>query len=411
MKITYLSSPISSQYGGGEKFLDDFTNGIDAQHEFIGGSKAVFDLFQSKGYKTTLTSGIFEPVSPHNLLLVPISILVGLFQFIRFYKTFKDSDWIISPTSHCETFFVIPWIKVFLVKPVMFMIHAKPPKVFGIFPFNWLISRCWGDSPVTFVSNSQKQLWIDAGCVSSNQIVIYNGVKVSKLIKNCPYLGAGTVGDWGSKPDAKDKSDVTNPPQRILNQVQNDNFFSLDVRILNLGFIGRLNKEKGCDVLLNSLKHIRSNQNIKLTIAGEGPEKENLTTLLSKLDLPTNITVELVGFQSNPQAFYESTDLLVFPSQREGFSLVLLEAWERGLSVLTSDIKPFLEAKSFQSNIEQRLIFELDNPINLAEKIDYFVENKNEYLNGEYRLQLHKNIKNKFSVETMIGAYRSILLR
>jgi glycosyltransferase involved in cell wall biosynthesis len=440
MKITYLSSPITSQYGGGEKFLDDFTTGIEAEHEFIGSSKAVFDLFQSKGYKATLTSGLLEPVSPKNFLLIPISILVGLFQFIRYYKTFKDSDWIISPTSHCETFFMIPWIKLFLGKQVLFMVHApKVPKLFSIPPLNFILSKCWGNSPVVFVSNSQKELWNEKGCNSKNQIVIYNGVKVSEFSEICGGQ-IPLVKDWCkqglpavasaqkgcSEADGVFAVEVLNPPDGIFRSswrgsslgdpdlhfllAQDDrNLGDVKNKTLKIGFLARLHKEKGCDVLINALEHIKSTQSIEVVIAGDGPEKNNLIELLASKKITENIKVNFTGFQSDTKSFYESLDLLVFPSRREGFSLVLLEAWESHLSVLTSNIKPFIEAKNFQTKLDQSLIFEMDNSQDLANKIDYFIENQSTYLNSVYKQTLHDVIVNRFSSERMTDEYEKVL--
>jgi glycosyltransferase involved in cell wall biosynthesis len=370
MKITYLSSPISSQYGGGEKFLDDFTTGINAEHQFIGSSKAVHDLFQSKGFKSTLTSGLFEPVSPRNLILVPVSIVVGLCQFMRFYKTFKSADWIVSPTSNCETFFVIPWLKLILRKQVLFMVHnGNVPKIFRVKPFGWLLSKCWGKSPVVFVSHSQQETWSKAGCASINQIVIYNGVKVDKL--------------------------------KLVEKREN---------IITLGFIGRLNREKGCDTLINSIPLITCKQNIEIVIAGEGDQKQELVDLLDTVPVPDNIKVRFAGFQNDTKSFYESIDLLVFPSRRESFGLVICEAMERGVSVLCSNIPSSLEIKQILGlQFENELIVESENTVALAQKIDYFIEKKEDYLTFEYKKKLHESIAKTLSLEKMIYEYKKVL--
>ncbi len=371
MKIVYLSSPISSQYGGGEKFLDDFTSGIDAQHEFIGSSKAIHDLFLSKGHKPTLTAGLFEPVSPRNLLLFPISMFAGLVQFIRFYKTFKASDWIISPTSHCETFFVIPWIRLFLRKPVLYMVHSnKPPRIFSLFPFNKLISFCWGDSPVAFVSNSQKKLWNSVGINSGNQIVIYNGVQINQY----------------------------------KNEIQTDR------RSIKIGFVARLHWEKACDVLIKALKSIKSTHLIEVIIGGDGPEKSNLLALYAVQNLPKNITVSFVGFVSDVKLFYQSLDVLVFPSRYESFGLVIIEAMERGLSVITSDIPSSVEVKNIVNlKTEKELVFELDSIGDLASKIDYFISHQQVYLDVNYKQKLHNLVVEKFDLEKMLIEYRKVL--
>ncbi len=367
-KIIYLSSPVTSQFGGGEVFLNNFTDGIEAEHIFVGSSKAIFDLFRSKNYQATLSSGGFEPCLKY-LPLFPVSIIIGFVQFVRFIHLFQSADTIISPTSHCETFFVIPWIKLFFRKKVIFMVHsAFVPKTFSIYPMNWSLSKCWGKSSVVFVSNSQKKLWNDAGCVSKNQMVIYNGVKVSEFVP-------------------KTKIDVET----------------------KIGFLGRLSSDKGCDVFLDSLTAIKSSERIKVLIGGDGPEKENLVQKLSSLNLPLNITVEFVGFVSDTKLFLESLDLFVFPSCREGFSIVLLECYERGVSALTSNIDPFLEAKSYFNRSEMNLNFAVGGSPDLANKIDFFINNKSLYLDREYQLNLHKTIEHNFGLSKMLADYKKIM--
>ncbi len=388
-KIVYLSSPISSQYGGGEKFLDDFTASIsssnpECQHIFIGSSKAVYDLFKSKNsnnYTATLTKGWngcgFEPVSIKNLLLFPISVLLGIKQVIRFWDTFRLADLIVSPTSHCETFFVIPLIKLLLGKHALFMVHSSSvPKIFKLFPINFLLSLCWSKSAVTFVSNSQKQLWNSAGCQSVGGIVIYNGVKIYDY-KNYQPKDVDTT--------------------------------------ITIGFLARLHPEKACDILIKSLQFVESKSPIKIIIGGDGSEKQKLQNLLHTLQtefkLPSNITVEFAGFVNDTKSFYEQLDLFVFPSYQEGFSLVLLEAFERGLPVVTSDIAPFIEAKKFTDKQEQELVFRVGDCQDLATKINYFLNNKEIYMNLEYKQNLHNLVKERFSTEVMMERYFEVIAK
>ena len=369
-KIVYLSTPITSQFGGGEVFLDNFTDRINSEHIFVGGSKAVFDLFQSKKYKVILSFAGFEPVSPLNLLLFPISIVLGFAQFARFFDVLKSADVIISPTSHCETFFVIPWIKFFLHKKIIFMVHsANVPRLFTIPPLNFLLSKCWGNSSVVFVSNSQKELWNSAGCVSQNQIVIYNGVKIFDF----------------------------EPRMNISDEIK-------------IGFLGRLHTDKGCEILLESLTRIKSSEKIRVIIGGDGPEKESLKAKLSSLNLTKSISVEFVGFVADTKSFLEGLDLFVFPSRRESFGLVICEAMERGVSVLSSDIPSSIEVKSVVNDYQQTaLTFGNNNSDDLASKIDYFLQNKNEYLNPEYKTKLHTIIEQNFGFENTITSYQNIL--
>ena len=57
---------LGSQFGGGEVFLGHFTDAIKAEHVFIGGSKAIFNLFQSKNYKAIFN----DPAKAETLAIV-----------------------------------------------------------------------------------------------------------------------------------------------------------------------------------------------------------------------------------------------------------------------------------------------------------------------------------------------------
>ena len=93
-------------------------------------------------------------------------------------------------------------------------------------------------------------------------------------------------------------------------------------------FAGRLIKEKRVQLLLESL--IKTKEvipNIKCLIIGDGPEKDSLINLTKKLGLEKN--VEFKGFMKNHQDLMsklKSSRVLVLPSKREGFGMVVVEA-------------------------------------------------------------------------------------
>lgn len=62
--------------------------------------------------------------------------------------------------------------------------------------------------------------------------------------------------------------------------------------------------------------------NWKLTIVGDGPERESIECLINKLSLQ-NIKIE--GFQ-DPRKYYERASILLLTSEYEGFPLVIVEA-------------------------------------------------------------------------------------
>ncbi len=67
----------------------------------------------------------------------------------------------------------------------------------------------------------------------------------------------------------------------------------------------------------------------ELIIIGSGPEEDKLKRLVHDLHLENQ--VRLVGALEQPSPYYRAADLLVLPSEHEGFPHVVLEAMQEGL--------------------------------------------------------------------------------
>ena len=121
-----------------------------------------------------------------------------------------------------------------------------------------------------------------------------------------------------------------------LDEINNIHPYTVRSDIL---FVGRLIKEKNTDLLLKSLVEVKKVYPIvKCTIIGEGPEKKQLESLTSELELEKN--VEFLGFMEQHEdviAHMKSSRVLVLPSSREGFGIVVLEANACGVPVVVVD--------------------------------------------------------------------------
>ncbi len=101
-------------------------------------------------------------------------------------------------------------------------------------------------------------------------------------------------------------------------------------------FAGRLIKEKNVDMLLQAVNHLRKTvPDIKCHIIGDGPEKERLIGLAGEHGLLDN--VKFYGFMEYDEiiAYMKSSKSLVLPSSREGFGIVVIEAFACGVPVIT----------------------------------------------------------------------------
>lgn len=110
-------------------------------------------------------------------------------------------------------------------------------------------------------------------------------------------------------------------------------------QMLTFVFVGRIVRDKGVDELVAAfvkLNRIYSNTRLLLV----GPYEEHLNPVQSgtKFLIDTCECIEAVGSQKDVRPFYEQSDVLVFPSYREGFPNVVIEAGAMELPSIVTDI-------------------------------------------------------------------------
>ncbi|WP_087036072.1 glycosyltransferase family 4 protein [Thermococcus litoralis] len=141
-------------------------------------------------------------------------------------------------------------------------------------------------------------------------------------------------------------------------------------------FVGRIIKEKNVSLILKALATIKQElPDIRAVIIGDGPERKSLENLSSKLGIQKN--VEFLGFLKKHDdviAYMKSSKVFAFPSLREGFGIVVIEANASGLPVVTVD---------YEMNASKELVIEGKNGFiakvderDFAEKILIALENK-----------------------------------
>ncbi|AAM04604.1 TPA: glycosyltransferase [Methanosarcina acetivorans] len=109
----------------------------------------------------------------------------------------------------------------------------------------------------------------------------------------------------------------------------------LDENLFYTISVGRLVKRKGFDFLIKAIKN--TPDNVHALIIGEGPEKENLANLAEELNISDRI--HFLGFVSEIEKFQylQNSDIYVLSSVHEGFGIVLQEAMQVGLPIISTD--------------------------------------------------------------------------
>lgn len=89
-------------------------------------------------------------------------------------------------------------------------------------------------------------------------------------------------------------------------------------------FVGRLAVEKRLDVLFEAFRLLLGQRAARLLVVGTGPLSTQVTQWAQDLELGD--AVRLVGSVSNPLPLIKQSNVLVLPSDHEGFGMVLVEA-------------------------------------------------------------------------------------
>lgn len=108
-------------------------------------------------------------------------------------------------------------------------------------------------------------------------------------------------------------------------------------REVRIGAAGRLNREKGYDLLLRAFRHLLDRfPNLCLEIAGSGPLLGKLQKMVAALGLEGKVVFR--GYIKDMRSFLAGLDIFMLSSHYEGFGLVLIEAMAAGLPVVATDV-------------------------------------------------------------------------
>lgn len=104
-------------------------------------------------------------------------------------------------------------------------------------------------------------------------------------------------------------------------------------------FVGRLVKDKGINELIEAFLEIgKKHKNTRLLLVG--PFEKHLDPLNPETEkhIIDNKKVHMVGWQDDVRPYFAISDCLVFPSYREGFPNVVMQAGAMGLPSIVTNI-------------------------------------------------------------------------
>lgn len=105
--------------------------------------------------------------------------------------------------------------------------------------------------------------------------------------------------------------------------------------VTRVGFLGRLDPVKNVPALIQAMTYLEALP-VRCEIFGDGPERARLEEQVDRLKLQTK--VHFHGPVRGPLEALRQMDVLVLPSEGEGFGLVLIEAMASGVPVIASGV-------------------------------------------------------------------------
>jgi glycosyltransferase involved in cell wall biosynthesis len=159
-----------------------------------------------------------------------------------------------------------------------------------------------------------------------------------------------------------------------LADAERPDFFEDHFVLMN---VGRFAQEKRQGLMIEAVKRSKHKDHIKLLICGKGEDEDDLKK--ASADLPVEPQIRYIS-EEEKLLYLNTADMYLHSSLIELESLSCLEAIGCGLPCLIGN-SPDSAASQFA--LDERLIFEMDDADDMAGKIDYWYEHRDELKNAK----------------------------
>lgn len=169
-----------------------------------------------------------------------------------------------------------------------------------------------------------------------------------------------------------------------------------------IGYVGRLNREKGVLNLIESVP-ILKNTNYEFILVGDGAEKDRIIEFIEEYHLQDRIT--LLGFVDRARMveLMNSFRMLIIPSYTEGLPNVLLEAMACGTPVAATAVGGIPDVIDDGRN---GYLMRDNNPNTIATSIDRFISNQNK---GDLSKCAINSIKQNYSMDIVMRKWELVM--
>ncbi len=216
-----------------------------------------------------------------------------------------------------------------------------------------------------------------------------------------PYAGKCRVIPYGVDPELEKRADAWLAQRPLKTFPQNE---KRPVRFL---FVGRLIYYKGCKVLLEAFRRVKS---AELTLVGDGVMTDELKAMAESFHLTDR--VHFLGAAEKEELYrqFEDCDVFVLPSiaRSEAFGLVQIEAMSYAKPVINTNLKSGVPYVSVHG--KTGLTVEPENVQELADAMNWMVKHPKE--REEMGARAKQRVKEEYQItgmlEKTLGVYREL---
>lgn len=174
-------------------------------------------------------------------------------------------------------------------------------------------------------------------------------------------------------------------------------------------FVGRLVKDKGIEELINAFERLNSKYpDTQLLLVG--PLEQDLDPIsgLTLQLIHKHPNIKAVGYQDDVRPYFKMASCLVFPSHREGFPNVVLQAGAMGLPAIVTNISG---SNEIIKHLHNGLIGAVNNPNELERHMEklYIDTHLRQKLAANARPEIEAKYKQEMVWQCLKDEYENLL--
>jgi glycosyltransferase involved in cell wall biosynthesis len=167
-------------------------------------------------------------------------------------------------------------------------------------------------------------------------------------------------------------------------------------------FVGRLDHQKGIDILLSAMSHLGARGcPRRLIVAGDGPRRRLVENFIDRGE--GGRSCRYLGFVDDVRALLSAVDVLVMPSRWEGFGLVAAEAMAAGLPVIGTRVAGLSEVVV---DGQTGVLVDREDVVGLAETISRLAEDAE--LRGRLGDAGRERVAREYPISATIAAHEAL---